>query len=159
VVDPETTEAAPAVRRPLSRRVNRLSAVALVAAAAVALAVGSGLGRSAPPTLAERAASLEAEIKCPSCEDISVSESEASTAVEARHQIVQMLARGETNAQIEQAFVSRWGTSILLVPPASGLGALVWILPSLAGAVALGSLAVLFWRRQRSLSRLRAGPS
>jgi cytochrome c-type biogenesis protein CcmH len=166
VVDPETLEpdpeklgAVPPAGRPMSRRLNLISAVALVVVAAVALAIGSGLGRSAPPTLAERAASLETEIKCPSCEDISVSESEASTAVEARHQITQMLANGETNAQIEQAFVARWGTSILLVPPASGLGALVWILPSLAGAVALGALAVLFWRRQRSLSRLRAGPS
>jgi cytochrome c-type biogenesis protein CcmH len=143
----------------VSRRLSVVSAVALVVVAAVALAIGSGLGRSSSPTLAERATSLETEIRCPSCQDISVAQSEASTAIAARQQITRMLARGETGSQIEQAFVARWGPSILLVPPASGLGALVWLLPTLAAALALGSLATLFWRRQRSLSRLRADPS
>ena len=157
--DPAALEVEPATRRSMSRRMNGLSAVALVVVAAVALAIGGGLGRSSPPTLAQRAASLENAIRCPSCEDISVAESDASTAVAARQQITRMLARGETNGQIEQAFVARWGTSILLVPPASGFGALVWILPSLGGVLTLGSLVILFWRRQRSLRRLRAGPS
>lgn len=87
-----------------------------------------------------------------------MAQSEASTAIEARQQIRAMLAR-ESDSQIEQSFVARYGPSILLVPPASGWGALVWFVPLVAVVLALGALGVLFWRRQRALSRLRAGPS
>jgi cytochrome c-type biogenesis protein CcmH len=133
-----------------------LSAVALVVVLGVALAIGSGLGHSAPASLSSRAAALESRIRCPSCEDISVAQSEASSAIAARHQIAKMLAVGDSDAVIEQSFVARYGTSILLVPPSSGLGALVWVLPLVAVVLAVGSIAVLFWRRQRSLVRLRS---
>lgn len=136
-----------------------VSAVVLVAIAAVALAIGSGVGRSPAPSLATRAAALEAEIRCPQCEDISVAQSQASSAIGARHQITEMLAAGATDADIEQSFVARYGPSILLAPPASGLGAVVWFLPLAAAVLALGALGVLFWRRQRALTALRAGPS
>ena len=145
--------------RPGSHAFNVVSAVALVVIAAVALAIGSGVGRSSPPTLRARAASLEAQIRCPSCEDISVAESDASAAIEARHQITQMLSSGSSDAEIEQSFVARYGPSILLVPPSSGLGSLVWLIPLVAGVLALGALCVLFWRRQRAFATLRAGAS
>jgi cytochrome c-type biogenesis protein CcmH len=104
-----------------------------------------------------RAASLESRIRCPQCEDISVAQSQASSAIQARRQITSMLAAGSTDAQIEQSFVDRYGPSILLSPPATGLSALVWILPSVGAVLAIGAIGVLFWRRQRALSRLRAG--
>ena len=124
---------------------------------AVALSIGSGVGRSSTPSVVVRAASLESRIRCPQCEDISVAQSQASSAIQARRQITSMLAAGSTDAQIEQSFVDRYGPSILLSPPASGLGALVWILPSVGAVLAIGAIGVLFWRRQRALSRLRAG--
>jgi cytochrome c-type biogenesis protein CcmH len=156
VPDPATLEERATPGSGGSRTRQVVSAVALVVIAVVALCIGSGVGRSSPPTLAARAASLESKIKCPSCEDISVAQSEASTAIQARQQIRAMLARGESDSQIEQSFVARYGPSILLVPPASGLGALVWLVPLVAVVLALGALGVLFWRRQRALRRLRA---
>ncbi|MGH9007235.1 MAG: cytochrome c-type biogenesis protein [Acidimicrobiales bacterium] len=137
---------------------TRLSMAALVIVAAVTLVIGSGVGRSAPPSLASRAAALEGHIRCPSCEDLSVAQSEASSAISARRQIVAMLSTGSTDAQIEASFVARYGPSILLEPASSGLGVLVWLLPLVAVVLALGALAALFWRRQRELQRLRAGP-
>ena len=62
---------------------------------------------------------------------------------------------GRTDQQIEAVLVGQYGTTILLRPPTSGLTSLVWILPAVAGAVALGALGVLFWRRSRALDRLR----
>ncbi len=135
---------------------GRLSAVAMVVVLGVTLAIGSGLGHGPPASLSSRAAALESSIRCPSCEDISVAQSEASSAIAARHQITKMLAAGDSDAVIEQSFVDRYGTSILLVPPSSGLGALVWVLPLVAVVLAVGSIGVLFWRRQRSLVRLRS---
>jgi cytochrome c-type biogenesis protein CcmH len=131
-----------------------VSAVTLVIVATVALTIGS-LARSAP-TVAQRASAIESRIKCPSCEDISVAQSEAPTAIAARHQIVRMVKAGATDATIEQSFVNRYGPSILLAPPVAGLDALVWVLPLVAVLAGLGGLGVLFWRRQRALTRLRA---
>ncbi len=147
----------PALRRGRGVLAGPASAVAMVVVLGVALAIGSGLASGGRATLSARAAALEAGIRCPSCEDISVAQSQASSAVAARHQITRMLEAGDSDAQIRRSFVDRYGPSILLVPPSSGLGALVWVLPLAGGLVALGALGALFWRRQRDLMRLRSG--
>ena len=53
-----------------------LLGVVLVAA----LVVGSGALSSSPPTAAQRAAAIEAVVRCPTCEDLSVAQSTAPTA-------------------------------------------------------------------------------
>ncbi len=128
---------------------------ALLVVLAVALAIGSGVGSGGHPTNAQRATALEAQIRCPSCEDLSVAQSSASSAVAVRHQIATLVDEGRTDQQIEATLVDQYGTTILLRPPTSGLTSLVWILPAVAGGLALGALAVLFWRRSRALERLR----
>ncbi len=148
-----------AARRWPSALGGRVSAVAMVVVLAVALSIGSGLGRGGPASLSGRAASLEAAIRCPSCEDVSVAQSQASSAVAARNQITRMLRAGDSDVAIEQSFVDRYGPSILLVPPSSGLGVLVWALPVAGAAIAVLLLAALFWRRQRALVALRTGGS
>ncbi|HEY1733942.1 MAG TPA: cytochrome c-type biogenesis protein CcmH [Acidimicrobiales bacterium] len=132
-----------------------LGLAALLVVLAVALAIGSGVGSGGHPTNAQRATALEAQIRCPSCEDLSVAQSSASSAIAVRHQIVTLVDEGRTDQQIEAALVGQYGTTILLRPPTSGLTSLVWILPAVAGALAIGALAALFWRRSRALDRLR----
>jgi len=121
----------------------------------VALAIGSGLGSGGHPTNAQRAAALDSQIRCPSCDDLSVAQSSASSAIAVRHQVQQMVAEGRTDQQIEDTLVAQYGGTILLRPPTSGLTSLVWILPAVAGALAVGALIVLFWRRSRALQQLR----
>ena len=142
-------EATPGGRAAPRRLVRLVSPVALVVVVVATLAVGAG--RASSPTLAQRAAAVESRIRCPSCEDVSVAQSEAPSAIAARRQIVSMLRSGESPAAVEQSFVERYGSSILLVPPDSGLGWLVWALPAAGLAVALAVLAALFVRRQRAL--------
>lgn len=122
---------------------------------AVALAVGSGVGSSGRQSDAQRAAALDTQIRCPSCDDLSVAQSSASEAVAVRQQVARLVRQGRTNAQIEQTLVDEWGPTILLRPPVSGLTALVWIVPIVVAAGALGAVGVLFWRRGRDLTRLR----
>ena len=95
----------------------------------VALVVGSGVLSSSPPTAAQRAYAIESSIRCPSCEDLSVAESSASTAVTVRATVTQLIAEGRTDQQIESYLVDRYGSSIVLDPPASGWSLLVWLLP------------------------------
>lgn len=137
-------------RLPLWARVG-LPVVVLV----VALVIGSGALSSAPPTPDQRAAALEAGVRCPSCTDLSVSESNATTAIAVRHQIESMVAAGQSDAGIDRTLVSEYGQTILLVPPDAGGVPLIWIIPIVLGAAALAGVAVLFWRRSRAFGALQ----
>lgn len=132
-----------------------VSVLALIVLAGVALAIGANRG---PATVAQRAAAVESRIRCPSCTDISVADSEAPSAIAARRQIQAMVRAGASEATIERSFVARYGPSILLAPPASGLDAVVWVVPAVGLAVALAVIGGLFWRRARALGRLRGSP-
>lgn len=134
---------------------GRASFVLALLVLGVALAIGAGVGSSSSPTVAQRAAAIESQVRCPSCDDLSVAQSSASSAVAVRRQITAEVARGESATAIENGLVAQYGSSILLSPPASGLSALVWYVPAAAGALALCVLAMFFWRRSRSWRALR----
>ncbi len=125
---------------------------ALGAVLVVALIVGSGVLSSSPPTPAQRALAIESALRCPSCEDLSVAQSSAATAVTVRATVSQMIGQGRTNQQIENYLVSRYGSTIVLDPPASGWSLLVWLLPLVGGLAALGTLGVLLFRRRNAAS-------
>jgi cytochrome c-type biogenesis protein CcmH len=121
---------------------------------AVALVIGSGVGRS-HVSAAQRAQAIEAQVRCPSCEDLSVLDSSASAAVAVRREIARAVAAGHSDQQIDNSLVARYGPTILLRPSTHGLTALVWIVPAVGGAAALAAVGLLFWRRARQMSILR----
>jgi len=121
---------------------------ALAVVLVVALVVGSGVLSSSPPTPAQRASAIESSIRCPSCEDLSVAESSASTAVTVRATVTQLIAAGRTDQQIESYLVDRYGSSIVLDPPARGWSLLVWLVPVVGGLAALVVLAGVLIRRR-----------
>jgi cytochrome c-type biogenesis protein CcmH/NrfF len=138
-------------RLPLWVRVS-LPVVVLV----VALVIGSGALSSSAPTASQRAATLEAGVRCPSCTDLSVAESNATTAIAVRHQIESMVAAGRSDADIDRTLVSEYGQTILLVPPDAGGVPLIWVIPIALGAGALIAVGVLFFRRSRDFGALQA---
>ena len=121
----------------------------------VALLIGSGLFDGTPATGAQRAAAIEANVRCPSCTDLSVAQSNATTAIAVRHQIEQLVAQGRSTAAIEQVLVSEYGPTVLLVPPDAGGLPLIWIIPVVLGAAALVGVGAVFWRRSRAFAALK----
>jgi cytochrome c-type biogenesis protein CcmH len=121
----------------------------------VALLIGSGVFDSSAQTVAQRAAVIEANVRCPACTDLSVSQSNSTTAIAVRHQIESMVASGSSTADIDQTLVSEYGQTILLTPPDSGGIPVIWIIPLVLGVGALGAVGVLFWRRSREFEALR----
>ncbi|MEI8051104.1 MAG: cytochrome c-type biogenesis protein CcmH [Actinomycetes bacterium] len=126
----------------------RIRWIAMALVVVVALTIGSGVVSSAPPTLAERAKILDAQLKCPSCQGLSVTESNSTSAVAVRQEVAAGLAAGKSEATIIAELRSRYGNSVLLTPPDGGLSLVLWIVPAaLVGAGVLVSALVIIRRR------------
>ena len=126
---------------------------------AVALIIGSGVLSGKAQTPAQRVASIENVVRCPSCIDVSVAQSEETTALAVRHEIEHQVAQGRTTAQIEQTLVSQYGQTILLEPPDSGGNAVVWKAPIVLAIGALAGVGAFFWRRSRQFGADRVAQS
>ena len=120
----------------------RLWAVALVAVAGLALVSAPSASSSA-----SRIAHLESLVRCPACEDISVAQSNATSAVAVRHEIAQRVRAGASDSQILTSLEATYGTSVLLSPSTSGLGSLLWLVP-VAALVAMLIAGVRLGRRR-----------
>lgn len=129
---------------------RRLSWAALVLVLVAALAVGVTDDR-APRTESDRVTALASEIQCPTCSGLSAAESDAAAAGAVRDEIRARLRDGQSSSEIRAYFVSRYGRGILLRPEASGVSALVWVLPVALGLLAVSGLVATFrrWRRER----------
>lgn len=134
---------------------GRLSFLLLAVVLGLALVVGArGDGR--PPTAAQRAERIAAEVRCPTCQGLAVSESDAPASVAVRDEIRRRVTAGESDDEVRAYLVSRYGRDILLVPEGTGVAALVWALPVAALVCAGAGLALAF---RRWGSRPRAAPS
>ena len=146
-----------AERAATRRRVPLWAQVALpLLVLVVALVIGAGVFSSTPETAAQRAAAIETGVRCPSCTDVSVADSDATTAIAVRHQIQSLVDAGRSTEAIDQVLVSEYGQTILLVPPDTGGIPLIYVVPLVLGAGALATVGILFWRRTRQFDALRA---
>jgi cytochrome c-type biogenesis protein CcmH len=130
------------------RWLRRALAVLVLVVAAGGLALAS---RSDPPTAAQRAQRLDAQLRCPVCQGLSVADSPSSTARAIADDVARRVAAGQSDQRIRQYYVDRYGPGILLTP--SGVpGAVAQALPLvLAGLAAAGLLVTL--RRGRARPR------
>jgi cytochrome c-type biogenesis protein CcmH len=127
----------------------------MAAVAAVALTVAAR-GQAGPPTDAQRVHRLATEIRCPTCRGLSAAESDAPPAQAIRDELLRRVQAGQTDSQILGYVVSRYGNDILLKPQSTGVAGLVWALPVVVAACAVGGFAAVFWRRRRPAAPRRA---
>lgn len=113
----------------------------VLAAAAISTAAGQetqseglylGKGPLADPALEARAVRLASELQCPVCQGQSIQASPSPLAQQMKDLIRSQVAEGQTNEQIREYFVSKYGEWVLLEPRAAGFNLLVYILPALA---------------------------
>jgi cytochrome c-type biogenesis protein CcmH len=133
--------------------VNRKLAWGALGVVVVVALVWAAWPRGGEPGPAVRASELSTELRCPDCEGLSVADSSTTTARAIRREIRARVDRGESDEEIRQAYVDRYGESILLKPEGGGLGIVVWGLPIAAlliGAVGL-AFALRRWRREPHL--------
>jgi cytochrome c-type biogenesis protein CcmH len=127
--------------------------IALGVVVAIALAVV--LWPNGDQSRTARAHELETQLQCPECQGLSVADSQAPTSRAIRGDIKRRIAAGQSDEQIRQAYIDKYGDSILLAPQDSGVSLLVWILPIVV--LALGATGIVFaLRRNRDEPHLHA---
>lgn len=100
-----------------------------------------------PPTLANvqlenpaqeaRAVELMENLRCIQCQGQSIHDSDAPIAAAMRHEVRSRIAAGQSDAQIKQWLVERYGDWVSFAPPAHGSGLLLWLAPLLLLGFAL----------------------
>ena len=98
------------------------------------------------PRLEARARDLSSQLRCLVCQNESIDESDASLARDIRLLIRERITKGESNAEVRDFLVSRYGDFILLKPPLKPETLLLWISAPLT--LALGALAIFFASRR-----------
>jgi cytochrome c-type biogenesis protein CcmH len=126
-------------------------------AAVLVVALVAGMGSRDEPTRAERAQNFAETVRCPTCRSQSVGESDAPIAVALRAEIERRFAEGQNEEQVRQYLLETSDEEIQLVPPKTGIGSLVWVLPVAGLLGALGALAFAF--RRWKLEPAPSGPS
>lgn len=124
-----------------------LRSFALWCAALLAVVAFSIALRPSGSGAVARTQHLETLVRCPSCSDLSVAVSNATSAIAVRHEIAAKVRQGQSDNQILTSLESVYGTSILLSPPSSGLGVLLWIVPLLVVVLLVASAVRLARRR------------
>ena len=119
----------------------------------IGLAVAAGVGSSTAPAASAqaRAARIDSEIRCPTCRGLSAYESEATAAKAIRTEVASQVQQGRSDGEILAFMRDRYGSDILLRPPATGFDGLVWALP-VAGFILAAAGLVWAFRRWHAVS-------
>jgi cytochrome c-type biogenesis protein CcmH len=101
--------------------------------------------------LEARARNLSREIRCLVCQNQSIDESEADLARDLRLILRERIKAGDSDAQVKDFLVARYGDFVLLDPPVKPATWLLWFGPAAILLIALGS-AWLYLRRRPALA-------
>jgi len=109
------------------------------------------------PVLEERARDISAGLRCLVCQNQSIDDSNAQLAKDLRVLVRERLVQGDSNNQVLDYVVSRYGDFVLLRPPMKASTYVLWFGPVLIGALGIFALVVMF--RRRGAATVSAQPS
>jgi len=120
-------------------RVTLLCLALLVAPIAFALGPDEVLP---DPALEQRARDISAGLRCLVCQNQSIDDSDADLARDLRVLVRERLVEGDTNAEVEQYVVDRYGEYVLLNPRLGAHTLLLWVAAPVLLLVGLGTLLI-----------------
>jgi cytochrome c-type biogenesis protein CcmH len=104
------------------------------------------------PKLETRARELSRELRCMVCQNQSIDESEAPLARDLRLLVRERLTNGDTDQQVLDFLVARYGEFVLLKPPLESKTLILWALPPVA--LLAGAVGLFFALRRRRTAQL-----
>jgi cytochrome c-type biogenesis protein CcmH len=123
-------------------------ALVLVLAAVVPLRAVEPKEILANPMLEARARVLSKELRCMVCQNQSIDDSDAPLAHDLRVLVRERLKAGDSDAQVIDFLVARYGEFVLLKPPLSWHTAALWGLPPALLLIGIGMIVVVVRRRR-----------
>jgi cytochrome c-type biogenesis protein CcmH len=124
-----------------------LLVLALMMAAAPAFAVNPDEVLS-DPALEARARTLSSELRCMVCQNQSIDDSNADLARDLRLLVRERITDGDSDEQVLNYIVSRYGEFVLLKPRVSGRTLLLWGAPVLL--ILAGGASLIVFARKRA---------
>jgi cytochrome c-type biogenesis protein CcmH len=109
------------------------------------------------PVKEARARDLSRELRCMVCQNQSIDDSDAPLARDLRLLVRERIGAGDSDNQVMDFLVARYGEFVLLKPRFTPRTLLLWLLPPLA--LAGGGLALWVYGRRRPQSSGAADPS
>ncbi len=100
------------------------------------------------PILEARARALSKELRCMVCQNESIDDSEAPLAHDLRVLVRERLKAGDSDAQVLNFLVVRYGEFVLLKPPLAWHTAALWGLPPAALLIGIVAIVVIVRRRR-----------
>ena len=100
------------------------------------------------PEAEQRLRKLEGELRCLVCQNQTLADSDAGLAVDLRRQVETMVAEGNSDAEIKDYLVERYGDFVLYKPRVQANTLALWIGPFVLLALGLGAW-ILVQRRSR----------
>src|SRR4051812_32493295 len=100
------------------------------------------------PAKESRARELSRELRCMVCQNQSIDDSEAPLARDLRLLVRERIAAGDSDSQVIDFLVARYGEFVLLKPRLTSHTLLLWLLPPFA--LLGGGLALWFHSRRRT---------
>ena len=108
----------------------------------------------ADPALEARARALSAQLRCMVCQNQSIDDSNAELARDLRVLVRERLQQGDTDEQVIDYVVSRYGEFVLLKPRLSMRTVLLWTAP--AALLLIGGIVLVLMARGRLQARAPA---
>jgi cytochrome c-type biogenesis protein CcmH len=108
------------------------------------------------PALERRARDISAGLRCLVCQNQSIDESDAPLARDLRLLVRERLQAGDSNGQVQDFVVQRYGEFVLLKPTFGLHTALLWLGPVLVLGAAAAGLFLTLRRRKASTAPLSA---
>lgn len=96
----------------------------------------------------KRLLDIAAELRCLVCQNESIAASRADLAVDLRQQIREQIQAGQSDAEIREYMVERYGDFVLYRPPFKATTLLLWLGPALLLLFGLIVLVVSLARRK-----------
>lgn len=110
-------------------RSPRAFAIFFIALSLLILLTATNCVREVDITLEQRSHQLAGDLMCPVCDGQTLDGSNAQIAVDMRLKVRELLDSGNTNAEVKDYFVARYGEEILAAPESSGFNLLAYIVP------------------------------
>ena len=150
---PVPVRAAASIQSILERRSDRLKKILLLVFTLAAMSASLPAYAVQPdeimadPVKEARARELSRELRCMVCQNQSIDDSEAPLARDLRLLVRERISAGDSDAQVIDFLVARYGEFVLLKPRLEPHTLLLWLLPPLV----LGGGGLALWLHSRRL--------